>query len=377
MAGLHGCLWFILATSIQQAPTPHAIGLPGGVSAPIPANTYVPPPGSVIQASAVVPAAVVQRNVFLRQYDLNGDNRLAPNEVPQRFVKKFAIADLNQDGFLDSRELLFGQNPIAKKARKDEHMKLDREGHLIDKGRGADGDVLYVNAVVESLRRFDVNHDGVIDANEMAAALRDPTPVLAPAAQQQLPMVVGQPTPAIQPATPMVLADAGTPVVPAAPPGALPTTSGGASAVPHPRVIDDSIPQNSTAIPATPSPEVAAAPANVAPPTYTPMTAAPRAAAVQPPTAAAPPQMPTGFNASPARSSPIGPDGLPTAEAIMQALDKNHNGKVDRNEAVDRLAENFNRLDRDHDGGLTIDEIDRGLRLARMFGIKPKMNLAN
>lgn len=63
---------------------------------------------------------------------------------------------------------------------------------------------------------------------------------------------------------------------------------------------------------------------------------------------------------------------LPTAEQILENLDRNSDGVVDPSEAVDQLADNFQRLDKDKSGGLDLFEIDRGLRLARLFGIKPK-----
>ncbi|MFO0947717.1 MAG: hypothetical protein U1D30_17640 [Planctomycetota bacterium] len=70
-------------------------------------------------------------------------------------------------------------------------------------------------------------------------------------------------------------------------------------------------------------------------------------------------------------------DGLPTAAEILLNLDRNGDGMLDPSEAVDQLADNFARLDKDRDGRLTSTEIDRGLRLARLFGIKPKQDPRN
>lgn len=70
------------------------------------------------------------------------------------------------------------------------------------------------------------------------------------------------------------------------------------------------------------------------------------------------------------------PAEFPPAADIVRELDKNQNGFVERDEAVDQLAENFTRIDRDKSGHLSVDEIDRGLKLARLFGIKPKPSSA-
>ena len=64
-------------------------------------------------------------------------------------------------------------------------------------------------------------------------------------------------------------------------------------------------------------------------------------------------------------------DDLPNAEQIIANLDKDGDGMISESEAVDQLAKNFKALDKNHDGKLSKEEIDRGLRLARLFGIKP------
>lgn len=71
------------------------------------------------------------------------------------------------------------------------------------------------------------------------------------------------------------------------------------------------------------------------------------------------------------RSSRLAADGYPSVEAILKNLDRDQNGRVDRSEAVDRLADNFDRLDRDRNGGLDAAELDRALRLGRLLGLKP------
>jgi len=62
---------------------------------------------------------------------------------------------------------------------------------------------------------------------------------------------------------------------------------------------------------------------------------------------------------------------LPTADQIIAALDKDGDGQLSESEAVDQLAKNFKLLDQNKDGKLNKAEIERGLRLSRMFGVKP------
>ena len=56
---------------------------------------------------------------------------------------------------------------------------------------------------------------------------------------------------------------------------------------------------------------------------------------------------------------------------MIANLDDDGDGHLNETEAVDQLAKNFKTLDRNRDGKLSREEIDRGLRLARLFGIKP------
>jgi Ca2+-binding EF-hand superfamily protein len=75
--------------------------------------------------------------------------------------------------------------------------------------------------------------------------------------------------------------------------------------------------------------------------------------------------------AAPPQPKEQGGNGLPNADQIIKALDKNGDGMLDRSEAVDQLAANFNFLDKNRDGKLSKQEIENGLRLARLFGVKP------
>ena len=70
-------------------------------------------------------------------------------------------------------------------------------------------------------------------------------------------------------------------------------------------------------------------------------------------------------------------DGAFFGEARQLSEDTDGNGQLDRSEAVDQLADNFDRLDRNRDGMLSEQEIRKGLALAKMFGIKPKKDPRN
>lgn len=84
--------------------------------------------------------------------------------------------------------------------------------------------------------------------------------------------------------------------------------------------------------------------------------------------------MPPHAEKSP-RPPELAADGLPTAEAILKNLDRNQDGVLDGTEAVDRLKQNFRALDKDKSGTLDRAELERGLKLARMFGIKPSADM--
>jgi len=125
-----------------------------------------------------------------------------------------------------------------------------------------------------------------------------------------------------------------------------------------PRIgVEVVIPPN--ALPTRPGTPQAGPPSAIPPSEPAPPTATPTAPAPKPTTG-------QGRNAPASKK-----DDLPSAEAMILNLDKDGDGQLSESEAVDQLAKNFKALDKNHDGKLSKDEIERGLRLARLFGIKP------
>lgn len=55
-----------------------------------------------------------------------------------------------------------------------------------------------------------------------------------------------------------------------------------------------------------------------------------------------------------------GPDQAPM---IVQGLDANGNGKIDEDEAIDQIADNFSMIDTDGDGGISVEELTTILKM--------------
>jgi len=296
----------------------------GPAAARLPALLAVRPP----LARPIQPAAsqgrraapLVPEHVFLRQYDRNGDYVLSKEELPRRLEKRFRKTDRNSDGRLDASEILYAKTRIGVEARKAEEFKLDRKGKLTRRLRGND-DLAMSPSAREQLRRIDRNQDGVIDGRGDGAALQQPA-LQQPALQQPIPVFPSQ------------------------------------NLVPQNR-----LPQQPTfqqLPPAVTLPPL---------PRQEPRRANPALVPAPPPVTGAPIS-----TKQKKKQAKLNSKGFPTADQIIDALDKNKNGVIDRHEAVDKLADNFQMLDRDKNNALDKAEIERSLRLARLFGIKPSFD---
>jgi Ca2+-binding EF-hand superfamily protein len=344
-------LAFALATQATEPPPPPAPvterspgpnSAPGGDSAPrsaarkrVAGRTDAPAaPQAARKGAEEDRPSQLARNVLLRTYDRNGDGRISPDELPRNLVRAFAKTDANGDGFLDAEEILNSRSKIGSQARRYEGVRR-QQGDLVEKrdddDNGFRDKVLAFG--IGMLERMDLNQDGLVDKFELHTALHQPRLLLGDAFGGGIPVPGrgGQ----------------------AGPPTPNPSAEGSEPAPAEPSVRDPnqppppSVPVESpgtNGLPAVPAPN--------------------GVAANRPDPSASRPSKPA-----------IGPDGLPTAEATLKALDRNGNGKVDRDEAVDGLASNFKMLDKNKDGGLDLAELERSMRLARMFGIKPKVDL--
>lgn len=286
-------------------------------------------------APAVMPEPrLATHHAFLLHFDKDRNGVLTLEEIPEPLRRKFDRADLNRDGKLDARELLVGPTKISREARKIEDLHVTRQG-LTKKGpTGAEQQVLF-RVGTEILHRLDRNGDGYADASELGTILQQPGVLFGDARN----------------AAAAAVAEAGT-------------QSFGPGSSP-----------NSSAALATPSPFAVMPPAGgignpaVAPSVDRGTPVASRSTTpISSPSAAAPP------NPGPVAPTAAGSAPLPDAATILKHLDKNGNGQLDRDEAVDQLADNFQRLDKNRDNMLSEQEIKRGLLLARMFGIKPKQD---
>lgn len=354
-------------------------------------SPYTPYATPVVAPAAIaVPAPLLSTqpetaHFFLFDHDANRDGVLSINEIPERLRGAFERTDTDGNGRLDAREILTGSTRISREARRVEGLRVNKR----DLERGPNGEKVVFRVPSSLLQRLDQNRDGYADARELGTLLQQPG------------IIFGDPPYSMTPADIRALAANSSP---ARIGGAiLPSAVGTPSAIAGPSLVQPNA-SNQAMIPPlnVPAPQAGAmSPAPLATTRPTPAVASINSPFIQgaegpatqlparpdvaeainqrtiePVTPAPTPKKSTSPSASstPATGGGIGPDGMPDAATILQHLDKNGNGQLDRSEAVDQLADNFNRLDRNRDGMLSEQEIKRGLALARMFGIKPKQD---
>lgn len=87
------------------------------------------------------------------------------------------------------------------------------------------------------------------------------------------------------------------------------------------------------------------------------------------PTAAGAPGAPGGPRAPGAPGAPGARGNLPNPRDVFDRFDRNKDGKLDKDEAPERMRENFDRVDRNNDGSVDIDELRQAFAaLARGAG---------
>lgn len=104
---------------------------------------------------------------MLEKADTDGDGRITRAEFTEARARLFAKLDRNGDGYLDKQDLYKGllarRNPEGSDRLKQAMMMLDKNGDgRISREEFVDGPSLLFD-------RADANHDGVIDARELAA----------------------------------------------------------------------------------------------------------------------------------------------------------------------------------------------------------------
>lgn len=273
---------------------------------------------------ATSPATADAFYIFLRHYDQNGDGVLSSIEVPDELIGSFSKTDLNNDGVLDAGELLTAKTKIGRLARKAEGLRLTLGGQLKERGlfnNSSGGDSKLRNAL-NLINQLDADRDGTLAAQEIPSVVA-PTQASEPLQTEFVPL--GPPTVTQN-------------TVPTTPPA-----TGAFEKVRPQQALD--------------SPPAAMAQVEQGRSEFPPLQKQP----VVPPPAQAKPK---------ASNS----DGYPEPEEIIANLDNNGNGMVDRAEAVDQLADRFDSIDKDRNNALDLKELERALRLARLFGIKPKID---
>lgn len=307
------------------------------------------PPTDQAADELSTPATV---HAFLLAHDQDRDGLLTFVELPEKYRSRFDRADVNGDGKLDARELLTGSTRISREARRAERLKMTRDGLKKRTGPLTAAEPVDFRVQRELLERLDHNNDGFADGRELASLLNQ-TGVLfgdrpySMTSEDALALSEQRHGGAVSsPFLPDSSADLHAQVGAGGSSNLVPPSTG--PAMPNP--FDPMLVPGLRELP-------------VRPDAGDVMESLPDHAIAVAETKQEEPSAPSNTGSG---------GGLPDAESILLHLDKNGNGQLDRSEAVDQLADNFDKLDRDRDNMLSDKEIKRGLFLARMLGIKPK-----
>jgi hypothetical protein len=279
-------------------------------------------------------------HAFLLDHDLNRDGKLTLDELPENLRRRFARADRDGNGELDPRELLVGPSRISREARRAEGLRLTRRGLGKKAGPLAPASAVEFRVSSGILQRLDHNKDGYADNRELATIIQDPDVLFG---DRPYSMTVDE-------------ARALAARLRERPTDLRSTPADHVRHAPMASAFDPSLLPHAPDLPTRP--DLADITAH--------QDAIPRVQEQPQPVAD---ETPTD-RARPTASQ--GGAGALDAKTILEHLDKNGNGQLDRDEAVDQLADNFDRLDKNRDNMLSEKEIARGLALAKIFGIKPK-----
>jgi Ca2+-binding EF-hand superfamily protein len=303
---------------------------------------FMQAPSVAAAASPDAPMTPATAHRFLLDHDSNRDGKLSLDELPEVLRRRFARADLDGNGELDPRELLVGPGRISREARRAEGLRWTRRGLETKAGRPlVHGDSVEFRVPSTVLQRLDQNRDGYADNHELGTILREPD------------VLFGDRPYSMTAEEARALAARLEERTPAMPSPIDPTNARPSSTA----AFDPSLLDQGPVLPNRPDQSDITHQQESIPEVHDPKTV------IAPPADAAEPVATKG-----------GGEFMPSAETILEHLDKNHNGQLDRNEAVDQLLANFDKLDRDKNNMLSDKEIKRGLFLARMLGIKPKQD---
>jgi len=113
----------------------------------------------------------------LMAFDRNGDGRLTPDEVPERMLGVFARGDRNHDGALDAAEVrTLADISAASAARADfwpgGFLETDKLVTALDANHDGVISAEEIAAAVPALRRLDRNGDGMLSPEEIRPVVR-------------------------------------------------------------------------------------------------------------------------------------------------------------------------------------------------------------
>jgi len=131
---------------------------------PAPAQPQQPNRGRAGQAAPPKgPSFAAAR--FIKDFDKNGDGKLSKDEAPENLREHFAAIDANKDGQISQEEL----QQYADRMAQGRPRAVEMLYVVVDENAEEAPTVQELQQAYDLLRKFDKNHDGKIDAKEVAA----------------------------------------------------------------------------------------------------------------------------------------------------------------------------------------------------------------